>query len=153
MKLIFLLTLSLMTTPLLADDGAPPSEYDEALAKQLGADDYGMKMYVMALLRSGPDRPEDPAEAQALQQAHMNNIKRLAEAGILVLAGPYGPNDSDLRGIYVFDVGTTEEARALTETDPAVKAGSLVMELIPWYGSAALMQVNELGKKLAKKSF
>lgn len=130
-----------------------PAEYDQALAAELGADDYGMKMYVMALLKAGPNRPDDPEAAKQLQAAHMANIKRLAEAGKLVLAGPYGANDSGLKGIYVFDVTTVEEAQALTETDPAIQAGSLVMELIPWYGTAALMQVNDLSKKLAKKSF
>ena len=43
-----------------------------------------------------------------------------------------------------------EEAEALTNTDPAIQAGSLVMELIPWYGSAALMEVNEIHGKIAK---
>ena len=38
-------------------------------------------------------------------------------------------------------------------TDPAVQAGRLVMELHPWYGSAALMTVNETHKRVAKKIF
>ncbi|WP_223787542.1 YciI family protein [Marinicella meishanensis] len=153
---ILLMMMALMTGfAVWAADALPPlpPEYDEALATELGADDYGMKMYVMALLKAGPKRPDDPEQARQLQAAHMANIKRLAEAGQLVLAGPYGDNDSGLKGIYVFAVGTVEEAKALTETDPAIQAGSLVMELIPWYGSAALMQVNVLSKKLARKSF
>jgi uncharacterized protein YciI len=129
------------------------AEYDEQLASQLGADDYGMKMYVMALLKAGPNRPEDPEVAKQLQRGHMDNIKRMAEAGQLVLAGPFAANEQNLKGIYIFNVTTVEEARTLTETDPAIQAGSLVMELIPWYGSAAVMQVNELSTKLAKKSF
>ncbi|MFC3195394.1 YciI family protein [Marinicella sediminis] len=144
-----LLTSLIVTCPVMATE----AQYDEQLAQKLGADEYGMKMYVMALLKSGPNRPEDVDRARALQQAHMENIKRLASEKVLVLAGPFGANDADLRGIYVFDVQTIEEARTLTESDPAIQAGSLVMELIPWYGSAALMQVNELSLKLAKKSF
>jgi len=79
----------------------------------------------------------------------MDNINKLATNGKLVLAGPFFGND-DLRGIYVFNVKTIEEAQALTETDPAIKAGSLVMELKEWYGSAALMAINDIHKSLAK---
>jgi uncharacterized protein YciI len=76
----------------------------------------------------------------------------MAEDGKLVLAGPfYG--DGEIRGIYIFDVDSIEEAKALTETDPAIKAGSLEMELIKWYGTAALMEVNKISKTIAKKSF
>jgi len=50
-------------------------------------------------------------------------------------------------------VATLEEAQALTSTDPAFKAGRLTMELHPWYGSAAMMEINSLHEKLSKKSF
>lgn len=133
--------------------GVVHAEYDAELAQKLGADDYGMKMYVMALLKAGPNRDQSPEKAALLQKAHMDNIKRMAEEGVLVLAGPFGENDQGLRGIYVFDVKTVEEAKALTETDPAIQAGRLEMELIPWYGSAALMQVTAMGKSIAKKSY
>ena len=122
--------------------------YDSVLAKKLGADDYGMKQYVMAFLKRGPNRSQDSTEAARLQKAHMDNIGRLAEEGKLVLAGPFF-GDGDLRGIYIFNVTTVEEAKELTETDPAIQQGTLVMELYPWYGSAGLMQVNELHNKIA----
>lgn len=125
--------------------------YDSVLAKTLGADDYGMKMYVMALLKSGPNREGTPEERSKLMRGHLDNIKRLAEEGKLVLAGPFG-GDGNLRGIYVFDVPTVEEAEELTKTDPAIQAGSLEMELIPWYGTAALPTMDEVQKKISKKS-
>jgi uncharacterized protein YciI len=124
--------------------------FDSVRAAKIGADDYGMKTYVMAFLKRGPNRELDKEKATELQAAHLANIGRLAEAGKLVLAGPFF-GDGDLRGIYVFDVETIEEAEALTKTDPAIQAGSLVMELIPWYGSAALMELNEIHEKIAKK--
>lgn len=126
--------------------------FDQKLATELGADEYGMKKYVMAFLKAGPNRQQDSATAATLQQAHMANIQRLAGEGKLVLAGPF-LDDGNLRGIYVFDVETVEEARALTATDPAVKAGRLEMELHPWYGSAALLKVNEIHEKVAKTKF
>jgi len=126
-------------------------KYDSVLAKKFGADDYGMKRYVMAFLKRGPNRSQDSATAAKLQRAHLDNIGRLAEEGTLVLAGPFFGND-DLRGIYIFNVETIEEAQRLTETDPAIQQGRLIMELIPWYGSAALMNVNEIHKRIAKIS-
>ena len=124
-------------------------QFDSVLAQKLGADDYGMSQFVMAFLKSGPNRPSDPKKAEELQAAHMANIGRMAEEGKLVLAGPF-MGDGDLRGIYVFDVETVEEAKALTETDPAIQAGSLVMELHPWYGSAAVKQISEIHEQISK---
>lgn len=126
--------------------------FDSVKAANYGADEYGMKQYVMAFLRKGPNRPTDKAVADSLQKAHLDNISRMADEGKLVVAGPF-LNDGDLRGIYIFNVTTIEEAKQLTETDPAIIAGSLTMELMPWYSSAALIEINELHKTLAKKSF
>lgn len=131
--------------------GSENELFDQAYADHLGADEYGMRSYVMALLKSGPNRDQDSATRSALQRAHLDNIKRLAEEGKLVMAGPF-LDDSEIRGIYIFAVSTIEEAEELTLTDPAVKAGSLIMELHPWYGSAALMEVNEIHKQVAKIS-
>ncbi|MDX1942620.1 MAG: YciI family protein [Saprospiraceae bacterium] len=124
--------------------------YDSLTAQKWGADEYGMKPYVMAFLKAGPNRDQDSLAAAQLQEAHMANINRMAEEGKLILAGPF-LDDGDIRGIYIFDVRTVEEAKALTETDPAIQAGRLVMELHPWYGSAAMMELNQLHKKGAKK--
>jgi len=123
--------------------------FDSIKAQQYGADEYGMKMYVMAFLKRGPNRDRDSTEAYNLQRAHMDNINRLVEEGKMVLAGPFG-GDGDLRGIYIFNVATVEEAKALTETDPAIQAGSLVMELLPWYGSAAVVGIVKEHEKIAK---
>jgi len=125
------------------------SDYNPLLAKKLGADDYGMHKYVIAFLYRGENRDRSKEESEKLQRAHMENINKLAEEGKLVLAGPF-LDDGDLRGIYIFDVVTVEEAKKLTETDPAIQAGSLRMELHPWYGSAAVMQINEIHNQIAK---
>ena len=126
--------------------------YDSTKAKLYGADEYGMKTYVFAFLKKGPDRDLDSTERVELQKAHLKNISRMAKEGSLVLAGPfYG--DGEIRGIYIFNVQTIEEAKKLTQTDPAIQAGSLTMELIQWYGTAALLEVNGISKTLAEKSF
>jgi len=127
------------------------NDYDAGLAKKLGADEYGMKKYVMALLKEGPARITDSAKAVELQRAHLKNIIRLAREGKLLIAGPFLDNQ-EVRGIFIFNVETIEEAKKLTETDPAIQSGSLIMELRPWYGSAALMEINSIHRTLEKKS-
>lgn len=124
--------------------------YDSVQATAWGADQYGMKQYVLVFLKAGPNRSQDSISRANLQKAHMENITRLANEGKLILAGPM-MDDGEIRGIYVFDVRSLEEARALTETDPAIQAGSLVLEMHPWYCSAALMEIPRLHKKAAKK--
>jgi len=126
-------------------------QYDAQLAQKLGADEYGMKTYVVAFLKAGPNKIKDSVESAALQNAHLKNIIRLADEGKLIVAGPFLDNQ-EIRGIFIFNVSTVEEAKKLTESDPAIKARVLVMELHPWYGSAALMQTVEVHKKLEKKS-
>jgi uncharacterized protein YciI len=125
-------------------------EFDSVLAQKLGADDYGMKKYVMAFLKTGPTPEPDSVKAAALQRAHLDNIFRLADEGKLAVAGPF-LDGGDLRGIYIFNVETIEEAKALTETDPAVQSGTFIMELHPWYGSAAMMLINDWHKRIQKK--
>ena len=140
------------TNAVTAKTGTEKPLFDEELAEKLGADDYGMNRYVFAFLKAGPNRDQDSLTAAKLQQAHLANIGRLAQEGKLVLAGPF-LDEGDIRGIYIFAVETVKEATKLTETDPAIQAGRLRMELHPWYGSAGLKQVNEIHKKLAKRSF
>lgn len=123
--------------------------YNDSLAKEIGADDYGMKKYVIAFLKKGPNQQLDSISAANLQRAHLNNITKLANEGTLVLAGPFF-GEGDLRGIYIFNVESIEAAEKLTLTDPAIQAKTLTMELKEWYGSASLMLINDLHKKTAK---
>ena len=87
--------------------------------------------YLAFLVRGEKWTPEKTPATEAIQKAHLENINRLAEMKKLVVAGPFGDN-GPLRGIFVFRVGSMEEARALSETDPAVKAGRLALILHPW---------------------
>ena len=87
--------------------------------------------YLALLTRGAKWTPEKTPATEELQKAHIANIVRLAEMKKLVVAGPFGDNGT-LRGIFVFKVASLDEARALAETDPAVKAGRLAMDLHPW---------------------
>lgn len=130
---------------------APEAKFDSVLAKKLGADAYGMRKYVMAFLKKGPKRDQDSVTVAQLQKAHLENIGRMAESGKLVLAGPF-EDDGEVRGIYIFNVETVEEARALTASDPAIQAGRLAMELHPWYGSAVLPVIVPLHNRLKRSA-
>ncbi len=125
--------------------------YDEELAREAKADEFGMRTYVMAFLKAGPKRDHDAETAERIQKAHMANINKMASEGKLAVAGPF-LDATEVRGIYIFNVQSVEEAKALTETDPAVQAGRLSMELHPWYGSAAISMVTTLHRKMEKKN-
>lgn len=124
--------------------------YDEKLAKALGGNENGMKMYVFCILKTGSNTTATKEEKTKYFEGHMANINRLADEGKLVVAGPFEKNNKNYRGIFIFNVATVEEAQALVETDPAVKAKIFEAELTPWYCSAALMLVPETHKKISK---
>ncbi len=91
-----------------------------------------MVTYYLGLLKRGPKwTPERTPETAEIQEGHMAHIQKTHAEGKLVVAGPIA-DDSDLRGILVYKVPALDEARALAEADPAVKAGRLVVELHPW---------------------
>ena len=132
----------------------PAPNYDAALAKELGADDYGMRSYVAVILRTGPNdgKVTDKAKRTEIFRGHFNNMRSLAEDNQLVLAGPFGDPSDIRRGLYIFNVKTVEEAQKLVMTDPAVRAGIFTPDFSPYYGSAALMQVNSVHKRIAKNN-
>ena len=148
-KLILVLLVAILLCA--GASAAEPPEYDPALAAELGADDYGMRRYVMALLRAGPDRSHDAETAANIQRGHLEHIQRMAAAGKLVVAGPF-LDDGELRGIFIFAVETMAEAEALAKADPAVQSGRLAMELKPWYGSAALLQLGDLHHRISRSA-
>jgi uncharacterized protein YciI len=99
---------------------------------------YEMTTYVMGLLRKGPKwTPEKNAYTKAIQEGHMANIQKMAATGKLIVAGPFS-DDGDLRGVFIFKMKSVEEAKAMVDEDPAVKAGRLVVELHPWFAAAGL---------------
>jgi uncharacterized protein YciI len=88
--------------------------------------------YHLVLLRRAANAPQlDPDAQQKLQEAHMANIRRLAKEGKLVLAGPF-LDDTSLRGIFVLNTNSMDEAKRWTLTDPAVQANRLTPEFHIW---------------------
>ena len=150
------LVLLLATTVAAPASGkaAPPpaaaaaSTYDAKLAKRVGADERGMRKFVLVILKTGPTKVPEGEQRKAMFAGHFANMEKLASQGKLVAAGPFGKNDEGWRGLFLLAVETTEEARALTATDPVVVNGEMVAEFHPWYGSAAVMLLPELHKRV-----
>ncbi|WP_438865254.1 YciI family protein [Neptunicella sp.] len=127
------------------------SDYDAELAMRLGADQYGMKSYVMVILTTGSmdDKITDETQRQQLFAGHFANMKRLADAGKLALAGPF-IESRPKRGLLILNTSDLKAAEQLVRTDPAVQAGIFEFELSKYYGSAALMEINNLHKRIQK---
>ena len=133
-------------------EDAPPPGYDEALAQSVGADEHGMRRYVLVILKTGPNRIADGPERDEMFRGHFANMQRLSGEGKLALAGPLDGVDG-WRGLFVMAVLDIEEAKQLVATDPVIIKGEMVAEYHKYYGSAALMTVAETHKRVQKKSF
>lgn len=110
----------------------------------------GGAKYVFVWLKTGPESAnKTAAERKPIFEGHMANINRLADEGKLVIAGPFDkPRDPAWRGIFVMNVPTEKEARALVATDPGVISGVFVMDLRPMTAPESLRDVPRLDKEL-----
>jgi uncharacterized protein YciI len=143
------LALALAACPMArAQDATTAPAYDAALAKRVGADERGMRPYVLVILKTGPKRVPEGDARKAMFAGHFANMERLAKAGKLALAGPFTEDPNGWRGLFVFAVESVDEARKLTETDPVIVNGEMVAEFHRWYGSAATMLIPEWHDKL-----
>lgn len=147
MKKIMLLLSILFVSSSIAQT---ESTFDEKLAQELGADEYGMKTYVFCLLKSGKNLSATESEQKIAFEGHMENMGKLAKENKLVMAGPFYKNERNYRGIFVFNCSTIEEAEEWVKTDPAVKGNFLEAELTLWYSSAALMKIDEIHDSISK---
>lgn len=153
-SLVSLAALMMLAGGALAEDYAGPASptFDEALASTLGADDYGMRQYVLVILKTGPTPVPAGAERDEMFRGHFANMNRLAAEGKLALAGPLDGVDG-WRGLFILAVSDLEEAEAIVATDPVVIHGEMVAEYHKYYGTAALMLVREAHEKVARKRF
>ncbi len=145
-RCIIIVALALAAGTLLAQENP---KFDSKLAQATGADDNGMRGYVLVILKTGTRVPDGP-ERDAMFKGHFANMNRLAADGKLVQAGPLDGVDG-WRGLFVFATPDIEEARKLVATDPVVVKGEMIPEFHKYYGSAALMLVNDLHGKISKK--
>lgn len=148
MKFVYTLALLLVTSVAVGQNTNP--NYNVELAEKYGADDYGMKSFVLVILKSGTNTDTNADKKSTAFKGHMANINKLVEDKKLIVAGPMGKNNNNYRGIFILDVTTLEEAETLLQTDPAIKNKYLEPELYNWYGSAALAAYLEDSDKIWK---
>jgi len=146
----FLLIVSFFIFVQLTSAQTANPDYDSTLAKQLGADDYGMKSYVFVILKTGSNATTDKAFIDSCFAGHMANINRLVNEGKLIVAGPFGKNNNAYRGLFILNVINIEEAQQIVQTDPAINSKLLDADLYSWYGSAALPEYLEAALRVGK---
>jgi uncharacterized protein YciI len=137
-----------------ANAQAENPKYDKHLADSLGANDMGMKQYYMVILKTGPQDKviTEKAERDKIFQGHFSNMRTMADAGKLIVAGPIGQNDKTYRGLYIFNAKSIDEAKELAKSDPAINAGIFDFEVFPWFGSAALPMYLYYTDKVSKQN-
>lgn len=129
------------------------ANYDSTLAKKLGADEYGMKTYVMVVLKTGTNKNTDKKLIDSCFAIHMSNMGVMVKAGKLIVAGPFGKNEDSFRGIFILNVKDFEEAALLLQNDAAIKEKLLEPVFYKWYGSAALPEYLPASDKIWKTGF
>jgi uncharacterized protein YciI len=110
-------------------------QYDDSQAHEF-AESMDMLVYYVYLLKKGPTwTSESSPKLDTLQEAHLANLRRLADEGKLVINGPLLDSfqlSGELRGIGALKAESMEQAKEWISTDPMVKAGHMVFELHAW---------------------
>ena len=130
--------LAALAASAVAQSPSTPPSSQSAAAAQAPTE---MRLYYMVFLRRGPAWTAAPTpEATKVSQGHRANIDRLTKDGLMVVAGPFEGTSGDraLAGIFILRVASMEAAKAAVDTDPAVKAGRFVYDIVPWWGPASL---------------
>lgn len=147
MKKIFITFLSAM---MFISVSSQQPTFDKSLADSLGADKNGMKQYVMVILKTGPNDVKDNELRAQYFKGHFENINRMAEAGKLIVAGPFDTNNQKFRGLFILNVTDFSEAEKLIQEDPTIKEKIFDVEMFHWYGGAALPMYLPYQKKIEK---
>ena len=159
-KLFCLLILSVFVISCNVQNTVPKNtasepEFSQKLADSLGADQRGMKNYILVILKTGPKDAiiTDKKEREKLFKGHFSNMTEMEKMGILKMAGPFATkNDLGYRGIFLLDVKTEEEAKSILQNDPTIKSDVFTVEILPWYGSAAIPMHLKYHKQISKET-
>jgi len=106
----------------------------ETFSYQEGDTTYLMKKYFMVHLKTGPNRDQGKEEATKIQIAHQAHLEQLHKDQKICIAGPFEGNP-EMQGLVIFSVPNLEIADSLANADPAVQAGRLTVEVIPFWAA------------------
>lgn len=111
---------------------------------------------MLVYLKTGPKGKKGditPEESAEVFKGHMANINRLADAGVLLVAGPFNkPRDKDWRGIFVLDTSSVQLAKLQADTDPGIQAGVFIAQYQPIKASITMRSSGELEKAMLAKN-
>ena len=96
-----------------------------------------MTKYYLTLLVADPKA--DQAAAQKLLLPHLWHIRRMLDAKTFVAAGPFD-GSGEIRGLFIIAAANLEEAQAIAQRDPMVKAGLLSAQIHPWWVAKEVWQ-------------
>lgn len=71
-------------------------------------------------------------EEQAIVSEHFAHLEALTAQGVVLLVGRTQDNSPDTFGIVIFQAESTEQARTIMNSDPAVQEGIMRAELFPF---------------------
>lgn len=112
----------------------PVKTKHETFSYKEGDTIYVMQKYFLVLLKKGPNRTQSKEEETEIQKKHMAHISWLAEQNYISIAGP-SENHETISGFLLFNTETMKQADSLAKLDPAVKAGRLEVETLPWWAA------------------
>ena len=144
-KLILLVALAIL-----------PGMSPLAVDLQQDKDPYGMRSWILVLLRRGPEYSKvEGEERKKIFNGHMDNMSALAKKGVLRLAGPFGVDKAApknaLAGLFLYDVKTRKEALALCAKDPTIASKVFTVEALQWYGPSDITYRGDTARKPATK--
>lgn len=109
-----------------------------AVAQQATEPQHKLVEFQMALFKRGPQfSAAETTQGKEIRIQHFAYFSNLIESGKAVMGGPFR-DDGEIRGLYVLRAKTADEARAVAEADPAVKAGLFSIEMHPWWSEEVM---------------
>jgi uncharacterized protein YciI len=99
---------------------------------RMGAQDLKLTTYYLVVLMKGNNwSAEDTPERARIQAEHVAHLTKLGDQGSGLAAGPFG-DEGYIRGLLIANATSEQQARDLEAADPAVQAGRLTVDVIPF---------------------
>lgn len=108
-----------------------------------------VQAYTFVYIATGPASGIDAPTQQEAFKGHFSNMKRMAEDGDLLVAGPYWqPNSfADLRGMWILNTDDVGKALELAATDPPGQLGLFVFDALQLRTDDALLELPRLERE------
>jgi uncharacterized protein YciI len=101
-------------------------------AGHAAAQDYKLTTYYLVVLMKGKAwSAEKTPESARIQDQHIAHLTKLGDQGFGLAAGPFS-DGGDIRGLLIVAATSAQQARELEEADPAVTAGRLALDVLPF---------------------